>query len=274
MQKIVNFPFIQEVIKWWKTIQYQWTISLAYRLNFFLEITAPVLVFFFVQYNLWSAIYGDDPELIIKGYTKVQMISYFGWTLIVGMISRGHMSGNIAEDIRLGRISAHLVYPFDFWKYHAANFLGFQGLQLFIATFSFSLLAYFDIITPPNIGHILLASAYCLYVSIFWFVIQFAIGILAFWLSETWILRVIFNLITAFLAGSYFPLEIYPDWFREVLTFLPFSYIQYYPVKIFMGDIHLLPKSILMISLWMIPTILFTRFAWARGVKRYTAAGM
>tara|TARA_B100000886_G_scaffold266099_1_gene190435 strand:+ start:316 stop:1113 length:798 start_codon:yes stop_codon:yes gene_type:complete len=265
---------MQEVTKWVKTIQYQWTISLAYRLNFFLEITAPVLVFFFVQYNLWSSIYGNDPNLIIKGYSKAQMISYFGWTLVVGMISRGHMSGNIAEDIRLGRISAHLIYPFDFWKYHTANFLGFQSIQLFIACFSFVLLIYFGAITPPNISTIMMATIYCIYVSFFWFTIQFLIGILAFWLSETWILRVIFNLITAFLAGTYFPLEIYPPWFQKILNILPFSYIQYYPVKIFMGETHLLPKSIFMISIWIIPAVALTKYCWKRGVMRYTAAGM
>lgn len=255
-------------------MKYQWSISLTYRLNFFLEVIAPILVFFFVQYNLWSAIYGNDPNLIIQGYSKSQMIAYFGWTLIVGMISRGHLSGNIAEDIRLGRISSHLIYPFGFWKYHAANFLGFQGIQLFIAAITFSCLVLTNIITPPGIMHIFCALIYCLYVSIFWFVIQFLIGIFSFWLSETWILRVIFQLITAFLAGTYFPLEIYPSWFQGIMNVLPFTYIQFYPVKIFMGDLSVLPKSILIISGWLIPTILITRFTWKTGIKRYTAAGM
>ncbi len=265
---------MNEIIKWFKTIKYQWTISLAYRFNFFLEITAPVLVFFFVQYNLWNSIYGDDPTLVIQGYSKDQMITYFGWTLIVGMLARGHMSGNLAEDIRLGRISAHLIYPFDFWKYHSANFLGFQTIQLAVAAFSFIVLLLFKIIMPTDILNLFLALVYCLYVSIFWFVVQFLIGIIAFWLSETWILRVIFNLITAFLAGSYFPLEIYPIWLQKILSLLPFSYIQYYPVKIFMGDLHLLPQSLMMITIWLIPTILLTQFVWKKGVKRYTAAGM
>ena len=263
-----------ELLKWWETIQYQWAKSMAYRLNFFLEITGPILVFFFVQYNLWSSIYGSDPTLVIKGYTKLEMLSYFGWTMIVGMLSRGHMSGNLAEDIRLGRISAHLIYPFDFWKYHGANFLGFQSIQLVTASISLYLLHSFEVITIPSISTLLMGVGFCLYVSIFWFIVQFLIGILAFWLSETWILRVIFNLITAFLAGSYFPLEIYPEWLQEILRVLPFSYIQYYPVKILMGDISLLPKAIFMITLWAIPLTLFTSFVWKKGVRRYTAAGM
>lgn len=265
---------VQEISKWWHTVLYQWSISLAYRLNFFLEITAPVLVFFFVQYNLWSSIYGEDPNLVIQGYTKTQMLAYFGWTLIVGMISRGHMSGNLAEDIRLGRISAHLIYPFNFWKYHAANFLGFQGIQIFIATFSMLILVFLNILEMPSLSTLVFGYSYCFYVGIFWFVTQYLIGILAFWLSETWILRVIFNLITAFLAGTYFPLEIYPAWFQEVLKILPFSYIQYYPVKIFMGQTELFTRSILMITAWLIPLIIFTKFVWNKGVRRYTAAGM
>jgi len=69
-------------------------------------------------------------------------------------------------------------------------------------------------------------------------------------------------------------LEIYPSWFQEIMKVLPFSYIQYYPVKIFMGDLSLLPKSFLIISIWIIPVILITKLAWSRGVRRYTAAGM
>ena len=265
---------MNETLKWWETIKYAWTKYLAYRLNFFLEVLGPIIVFFFVQYNLWSAIYGEDPNLIIQGYTKNQMLAYFGWTLIVSMLARGHMSGNLAADIRLGRISSHLIYPFDFWKYHASSFISFQAIQLFIAIISGLLLITFNIITVPSVESLFLGVLYCLYVGIFWFTTQYLIGIFAFWLSETWILRVIFMLISSFLAGAYFPLEIYPEWLQKILHLLPFSYIQYYPVKILMGETQYLTKSLVMITLWWIPLMALTAFVWRRGIRRYTAAGM
>ncbi len=45
------------ISKWWITIKISWVKHTAYRLNFFLQIIGPSLVFFFVKYNLWSSIY-------------------------------------------------------------------------------------------------------------------------------------------------------------------------------------------------------------------------
>ena len=81
-------------------------------------------------------------------------------------------------------------------------------------------------------------------------------------------------LISGFLAGSYFPLDLYPEWLQIILDYLPFSYIQYYPVKILMGETHLFGKAVLMISLWMVPLAFLVNFVWKRGLRRYTAAGM
>ena len=114
--------------KWTATIAYSWTKSLAYRFNFFLEVIGPVFVFFFVNYNLWTSIYAGDKDLVIQGYRYTDMINYHAWGLVVGMLARGYMSGNLAEDIRLGRISSYLIYPFNFWEFQTASFLGFQGI--------------------------------------------------------------------------------------------------------------------------------------------------
>jgi ABC-2 type transport system permease protein len=262
------------LFKWWSTIKYFWTKSLAYRINFFLEIIGPILVFFFVNFNLWTSIYGGDQDLLISGYTYEQMISYLGWGLVVGMLGRGHMSGNLAEDIRLGRISSYLIYPFDFWEYQTASFLGFQVIQIISSCLALFVLWFFNILSINSLSTLFLGLGYCLYVSLFWFLTQYLIGLLAFWLDETWILRVIFMLVTGFLAGSYFPLDLYPAWLQNILEFMPFAYIQYYPVKILMGETHLLPRAILMISIWMLPLVFLLRLTWKSGLKRYTAAGM
>ena len=265
---------MNNILKWKATIEYSWTKHLAYRLNFFLEVSGPVLVFFFVNYNLWTSIYNGDTSLTIKGYTYKEMISYHAWGLIVGMLARGHMSGNLAEEIRLGRISSYLVYPFNFWEYQTASFVAFQGIQLISSALAVLILFFTGILHLESYSTLFLGLGYCVYVSFFWFMTQFIIGLFAFWLDETWILRVIFMLISGFLAGSYFPLDLYPEWLRQILEFLPFAYIQYYPVKILMGEIHLLPKALMMISVWMIPLGFLVKVVWGRGLRRYTAAGM
>ena len=265
---------VNNLKKWTATITYSWTKNLAYRFNFFLEIIGPVLVFFFVNYNLWTSIYAGDKEIVIAGYKYQEMINYHGWGLIVGMLARGYMTGNLAEDIRLGRISSYLIYPFDFWEFQTASFFGFQLIQLFSSFIAISFLFFFGVVNISSSLDLLFGLGYCLWVGVFWFLTQYLIALLAFWLDETWILRVIFGLISGFLAGSYFPLDLYPEWLRVILDYLPFAYVQYYPIKILMGETQLIPYAMTMITLWMIPLALLVSFCWRRGLRRYTAAGM
>ena len=77
------------VLKWWQTIKISWSNHTAYRMNFFLQVIGPALVFFFVKYNLWSSIYADKSVEIIKGYTLSQMIDYHVWAMIVGLLAKG-----------------------------------------------------------------------------------------------------------------------------------------------------------------------------------------
>ena len=196
------------------------------------------------------------------------MINYLAWGLIVGMLARGHMSGNLAKILDSVEFQVTSFTLLISGNFQTASFLGFQVIQIFASGLAIAALYYFfEILTIGSILSLSLGLLYCLYVSLFWYVTQYVIGLLAFWLDETWILRVIFMLVTGFLAGSYFPLDLYPVWFRQVLDFMPFAYIQYYPVKILMGEVHLLPRAVMMISLWMIPLIFLVRITWKNALK-------
>ena len=97
-------PLILNLIKWLETIKVCWSKYTAYRLNFFLQIIGPGLVFFFIKYNLWNSIYRGDTEIVLGNFTLPEMIQYHVWSMIVGLISIGHTSMNLSEDIRMGRI--------------------------------------------------------------------------------------------------------------------------------------------------------------------------
>ena len=260
--------------KWWQTIKISWSKETAYRLNFFMQITGPVIVFFFINYNIWSSIYGNDSTLIIKGHTFSQMINYHAWSMIVGMLAKGHMSFNLSEDIRLGRISSYLIYPFNFWEFHTAGFIAFQCLQLIISCISLTCLLLLNIIQVPSLNILFMGISYTFFVSIFWFGIQYLLGLVAFWLEETWILRVMFNIVTAFLSGAFFPLDLYPEWIANILKYTPFPYLIYYPIKTFSGEYNPFPNGFIIMSAWIIIIIMFNKLIWKKGIKHYTAAGM
>jgi ABC-2 type transport system permease protein len=262
------------ILKWLQTIRIEWTRYTAYRVNFFLQVFGPALVFFFIKYNLWSSIYGGDETLIIKDYTFHDMIQYHIWALIVGLLAQGHTAMNLAEDIRYGKISAYLIYPFNFWEFHTASFLAFQSLQTFISILSLFVLYFLDILQFTGATYLIYGYIYTLYVSIFWFCLQFLTGLLSFWFEETWILRVILMMITSFFSGSIIPLELFPSWFFDLLNYTPFPYLTYYPIKIFMGEFLNPVVPFLVLTGWTLFFVITNLLLWRRGLRLYTAAGM
>lgn len=266
--------FFWNLKKWYETFRVSWAKYTTYRLNFFLQIIGPALVFFFIKYNLWNAVYVHKDLDIIQGYNFNQMIQYHIWSMIVGLLAQGHTSMNLSEDIRLGRISSYLIYPFNFWEFHTSSYIAFQVLQIFISLFTVSALVFFNMLTMPNLTFFLQGFIFSLYVGVFWYCVQYFTGLLSFWLEETWILRVILQIGTAFLSGAIIPLELYPKGFVAALEYTPFPYLTYYPIKIFLGEGPGLIHATLAISFWILLFIILNKLLWRKGLRLYTAAGM
>lgn len=261
-------------LKWWQTIKVSWSNIMTYRMDFFLQILAPGMIFLFIKYNLWSSIYNGDMTLVLAGHNFTQMIQYQTWALMVLLLTQGHKSLNLAVDIRLGRISSYLIYPMNFWEYHTAGFLAFQIIQSFICLFSLLLFLGFNILSLPSLSALFMGYAYCLLVSFLWYSIQYSTGLLAFWLEETWVVRVMLQIITVFLSGGLMPIDFFPQAFKNFLNYTPFPYLTYYPIKIFAGEITNIFIPSLVVLFWLALGILLNRYLWKKGLKLYTAAGM
>jgi len=265
---------VLEARKWAQTMSIAFSDRLAYKFDFVLYVLGPSIVFFFIKYNLWVSIYSYQTESVIKGYDLGMMLQYQAWILIVSFLAQGHTSLQLAEDIRLGRISSYLLYPFSFWQYHTAAFFSLQVIQIFVATVSLMVLVLAGLL-PVNLDLLIQGVFFSLLVGLLWFAFQFTIGLLAFWLEETWVLRVMLMLVAQFLSGAIIPLELYPDWLRSLLLYTPFPYLAYIPVKIFMGEYDAsYLQTLLILIFWIGAVFMLARFVWRRGLRLYSAAGM
>lgn len=262
------------LLKWYQTIIISWKKNTTYKLNFVLQIIGPAAVFFFVKYSLWSTIFAKNPTGLISGYTFQAMISYHIWSFIVSIMAQGHTALDLSLDIRMGRISSYLIYPFNFWEFHTASFIGFQLQQFLVATVSLFVFYFIGILPVISWQHLALGVICSFYVSLFWFTLQYLTGLIAFWLEETWMLRVILQIITIFLSGAIIPLELFPSWAVNILNYTPFPYLTYYPVKVFMGAEVNLINFFSVTTTWFVTLIFCNSFLWKRGMKLYTAAGM
>lgn len=263
-----------ELRKWICTFEVSWSNHLAYRLNFILLVFGPAIVFFFIKYNLWKSIYAMPGISVLQGYTFEQMLQYQLLVLIISLMAQGHNSMKLADDIRLGRISSYLIYPFSFFRFHTASFLAFQGIQTLICGFTLSLLLYTSIVTLPGMTAVIKGLCFACVVSFLWFQLQFLVGLLAFWLEETWILRVILMTTAQFFSGAILPLEFYPDMLVKILQYTPFPYLTYIPIKIFQGDAINIMQATLILLFWSWLVYVINQALFRKGVRLYTAAGM
>jgi ABC-2 type transport system permease protein len=264
--------------KWNQTIKISITKLLAYRLNFFLTIIGPALIFYWIKVNLWTTIFdgveGGIQTGMINGYTLDNMLAYHSWTLIVTLLAKGHNSMNLSLDIRMGRISSYLIYPFNFWEFHTASFLGFQFVQLFITGITLSIFYSIGVLNNFVLSNFLIGVVFCLIVGFFWFSIQYLLGLVAFWLEETWIMRVMFDIVATFLSGGIIPLDLFPSFVARFLEYTPFPYLTYYPVQIFLGNAQGIGFAAAKILLWTGIIWAINKMVWNKGIRMYTAAGM
>ena len=264
------------MLKWWQTIKVHWSNTLVYRVNFLLMVIGPVLVFFFVKISLWYSIFQGNTEIKIGNYTLSDMLSYHLWTMIVMLVSRSYNFGKLSEDIRLGRVSTYLIYPFSLWEFQVTNFISRLLIQLFIAMVCLGILltGFSQYFHDVQVGDFLKGLALAIVVSVFWFSLQYLIGLLTFWLEETWVLAVIADTIIQLLSGNIIPLDLFPDWAAETLVYTPFPYVTYVPVKMITGTGGNFLHALINLVFWIAILNVFILFVWKKGLKLYTGAGM
>lgn len=265
---------ISRRLMWIQTVKVALSNLLAYRVNFFLLVIGPALVFFFVKYSLWSSIYEQQGNRELAGMNRETMLGYQAMVLIVSLLAQGHNSTRLAEDIRLGRITAYLMYPFSLFEFHASSFIALQAVQLLTSAVVFMLALSLGLFAKVNLAFIGQGLVLCCFVSILWFLIQYCIGLLAFWLEQTWVMRVLFQIVAQFLSGSILPLEFFPDGLRNILMYSPFPYLTWVPARAMLtGEGSLLYGSGILMF-WIVCAALLARLIWKRGLIMYTGAGM
>jgi ABC-2 type transport system permease protein len=275
----VNVSATINLKKYWHVINVGIQNNLTYRFNF-LARTVFGLVPLIAMLYIWKAIYqGKPPGEKVGDYTLAQMISYYLVATIVDALTAVNEDDwQIAADIKDGNISQFLLKPIDYLWFRLCLF--FSGRLTYLAMaalplaiFIFYLRRYFAL--PPDwvtLG-IFLVSTFL--TALLQFFISYAMAMLAFWVLEVSTFIFILFAFEYIASGHLFPLDILPPGLSQALFFTPFPYQLYFPVSIYMGKItgaELLHRLVVQ-TLWVVAAYFLARFAWARGIRKYSAVG-
>ena len=275
----------QRVGVWWMILKTSLGERLVYRGDFALGTLMrfmPIITQIFLWYAVFDAIgaaEGDDATEI-AGFQFRDMVAYYLLTMIArAFSSMPGLASGIAKQIREGEIKRYLIQPVDFIAFLLLTRVAHKLAYYAIAVAPFALVFYLcrDYFVqgwPPP--HVFFAFCGSLIMGfLIGFFLEAAIGMIGFWFLDVSSLLFVLMLFSFFLSGHMFPLTMLPDSVEAVVTFLPFKYLAFFPAAVFLGKIpeEDLPFELAIEAAWLIFFVVLCRFAYSRGVKRYSGFG-
>ena len=232
------------------------------------------MVSILITYYLWLSVYQDG---IFFGYSKPEILTYILVSIFIQGIVFSTQTFQIATEINTGSLSNFLIRPLNYFYYNFARDIADKLINGIFSLVEFLLLII--ILRPPVIflrdpGGLLVFFLFVILAAILYFEINVILSFIGFWSHDTWAPRFLFFILITFMAGNYFPLDILPAQIYNMLKFLPFTYLLYYPLKIYLGDIK--SEAIfgfIIVILWILILNAIVRLLWKKGLKVYTAEG-
>jgi len=250
----------------------------AYRLNFVMwrvrNILQIILLFF-----LWSSVF-KDPQTEVFGYNQEKILTYVFGILILRAIVFSARAVDVAGEISNGDITNFLLKPVNYFKYWATRDIASKILNLGFSVFEITIL--FLILKPNLFLQTNLLTLFAVLISltmavILFFCLLFITNMSAFWMPENgWAAQFLFiAIITDFLSGGVFPLDILPLAFQKVLYSSPFPYLLFFPLQVYLGKIAGLEiiRGLATAFTWVFILFMTVKFIWAKGLRRYSAEG-
>lgn len=248
----------------------------AYRLNFFIGRLRSVIVFL-LFYFVWLTLTRDSGQF--AGFTTEELTTYVVLITLLRPLVFGDQSRRIAMDINDGSFSQYLVKPVNHFVFCYFRELAERTLLFFSALVEiFFLSLIFDIhyTAPKNwesVGFFLLGLFFA---HILYFVMSYGVNLLAFWSRQAMGPRFLFEWFLECASGLFFPIRILSAAWQSVLALLPFMYLIYAPIGLYLGwfsrsEIQgIFAAQVFFIML----AAIITRIVFRRGLLRYSGEGI
>ncbi len=250
--------------------------ALVYRFHFIVNIfTTPIALVVF--YFLWKSIFEFTGQEVIRGFTFETMISYYALNMIVGFLIFTYVDEDLEERIVHGTLTPQLLRPLTYFWEIFADHMGVSLVSILIEIIPVSFIAifFFGLGGPSLINGTLFVILVILAILIN-FMLGYLVGLTSFWFKEIGGIRRVRRVIVSFLAGSFIPLTFFPEWVISLSNFLPFQYIRYVPVTVYLGN-HSLPESLLLMlgaAVWVVALYLITKYLWKVAYKKFAGSGV
>lgn len=242
----------------------------------------PIITQIFLWYAVFDSIGAAEGEnaTTIGGFGFREMVAYYLLTMVArAFSSMPGLASGIAIQIRDGEIKRYLIQPVDLIGFllltRIAHKLAYYAVAIAPFALVFFLCRHYFVSGWPPVNVMAAFIASLIMGFAIGFFLEATIGMIGFWFLDVTALLFVYMLFSFFLSGHMFPLTLLPDNIEAVVNFLPLKYLAFFPAAIFLGKIPTedLPMELAIQFAWLAFFIFTARFAFARGVKRYSGYG-
>lgn len=234
------------------------------------NITVPI-----ISLLIWRTVIANGAQLPID---ERYITTYFVLLSFVTMATSSWLTGFLANDIRLGKLSSWMVRPASLLVGFVANNLTEKILKTVALVPMIGVLWWIfrdSMNIPAGVGRWLLFAVSVALGAMLVFTIDIIIGSLAFWMDDVTAFIQARQTIANVLSGAVVPLALMPAWSRDFVDFQPFRFTVSFPVEIVAGN---LSSSDLLVGLavqlgYVVVLGVFARLVWMNGLKSYSAVG-
>lgn len=246
----------------------------AYRVNFVLW-RFRSLISLTALYFLWSQAVVNNPQ--VASYSREQIFSYIFLANFLNAVVLSSRVDQLAGDILNGSIINQLLKPLSIF-----TTLGVREIvdKLTNVIFSALEIVIFIALVRPTLFMqtdplaLLWFAVFAVMALLISFYISFSLSMIAFWTTEIWAPRFIFLVLISVLAGTLFPLDIFPTAVYQLMLLTPFPYLVYVPAHIFVaGYTPMVWQFLLIGGIWLGATALLSHALWKRGLREFTFLG-
>lgn len=254
-------------------------LAMAYPWGFWMSLLAELVIVGSMNWYLWNAVVDARGGVAFEGYSTWTLVLYtmITSTLRKVQVNSGMFAG-VGEDIYSGALNKYLVYPVSYFGFRFAMHLGSSIMSLIQCTLALGLfwvVAARD--AQPLPDFVALTQFFSLvFISIgLRFVINTAIQATAFWFEQIWSLLVLFSFLIMLLGGQLVPLDLYPQWAQDVLSYTPFPILAALPAEALLGKLTWgkFAFGATVGIVWTLVVLGIAQLVFARGVKDYSGIG-
>lgn len=251
----------------------------TYKLNLVFIILGNIIGCF-VSFYLWKAVFDATDTSSFMGFTMIEMTTYVFISFVTKSIIGCNATTSIGEEIKDGTIVFRLLKPISYNITFISQEAGEKILKIlfifFPVTIGLEIYKYCvtGVVDLSPLRFILyMISIVLAYLINAFFNISY--GFTAFFFKNLWGSNMLKDCIVNFMSGCVIPLSFLPSVLREVFLFLPFSYINFVPVMIYMGKYNVKMMFLLITKqlMWCLVFFIISKLLWKISSRKLCIQG-